>query len=170
MARRRLRRITKSVMYQPIGIIRTPFRSPRGTPIQPAAGKGVRGTVEVFPDYADGLRDLDGFSHIVLIYHFHLVRGHSLRVMPFMDCRRRGIFATRAPRRPNPIGLSVVRLDRIDGNILYIRDVDIVDGTPLIDIKPYVREFESIKRPRLGWLGPRITRLGRTRDDGRFVK
>jgi len=132
----------KEVKYSPIGVVHSPYRQPSGTPVQPTAAKDVRGTVEIFPEYVEGLKDMKGFSHIVLLYHFHLSKGCSLLVKPYMDVVERGVFATRAPRRPNPIGLSVVRLDKIEGNKLDIRDVDIVDGTPLLDIKPHVPQFD----------------------------
>lgn len=161
-----------SVVYEPIGIIRSPFKEPRGTPIQPAAAAGVKGTVELEPAYVDGLRDLDGFSHIVLVYHFHLSRPASLRVKPFMDDEAHGVFAMRGPSRPNSIGLSIVRLEAIEGNLLRIEDVDIVDGTPLLDIKPYVPQFDVPSRGdvRIGWLAKNVEKLPSSRDDGRFAE
>ena len=158
------------IKYRPIGIIHSPFKEARGVPIQPAASKDVEATVEVFTEYAEGLEDLDGFSHVILVFHFHLSKGFALKVKPYLENQLRGVFATRAPSRPNSIGLSVVRLDRIEGEILHIRDVDIVDGTPLLDIKPYVPEFEERGKVRIGWLERRVKKLHRTRDDGRFVK
>ncbi len=140
------------IEYRPIGLIHTPFKQRKGMPIQPSRGRGVRGTVEVAPEYADGLADLDGFSHVVLIYHFHRSRGFDLRVTPFLDTEKRGLFATRAPRRPNAIGLSVVRLLGIEGNRIAVQDLDILDGTPLLDIKPYVPEFDHRTEVREGWL------------------
>jgi tRNA-Thr(GGU) m(6)t(6)A37 methyltransferase TsaA len=140
------------IEYRPIGFIHSPFNERRGTPIQPTRGRGVRGTVEIMPEYAGGLADLDGFSHVVLIYHFHRSQGFDLRVTPFLDTEKRGLFATRAPRRPNPIGLSVVRLIGIEDNRLLIEDLDILDGTPLLDIKPYVPEFDRRTEVREGWL------------------
>ena len=157
------------IRYRPIGVIHSPFKEPKGTPIQPTAAKGAPGIVEVFPEYAEGLKDLEGFSHIILIYHFHLVRGYKLRVKPYMDNELRGIFATRAPSRPNPIGLSVVRLVKVKGNILHVEDIDIVDGTPLLDIKPYVPQFDVREVERIGWLERRIHKLPKARDNGRFV-
>jgi tRNA-Thr(GGU) m(6)t(6)A37 methyltransferase TsaA len=121
-------------------------------PIQPSRARDVEGIIEVFPEFQEGLSDLEGFSHLILLYHFHRVRGYSLRVIPFLDKEPRGIFATRAPKRPNPIGLSVVRLRGMEGNRLWVLDVDILDGTPLLDIKPYVPEFDSRSRVRIGWL------------------
>ena len=158
------------IVYKPIGVIRTPFKSPVGVPIQPPAGRGVRGVVEVFSEYVEGLKDLEGFSYIILIYHFHLVKRYSLRVTPYMDSEARGVFATRAPARPNPIGISIVKLVKIEGNKLYIEDVDIVDGTPLLDIKPYVPEFDYRPNARIGWLEKRVKKLKDTRDDGRFMQ
>ncbi|MBD3392785.1 MAG: tRNA (N6-threonylcarbamoyladenosine(37)-N6)-methyltransferase TrmO [Chitinivibrionales bacterium] len=158
------------LFLNPIGIIRTPHKEPKGTPIQPPAAKGAKGTIEVFEEFVDGLKDLDGFSHITLLFHFHLSPGPLLQVAPFMDTAVHGVFATRAPRRPNPIGLSTVRLAGIDRNILHIEEVDIVDGSPLLDIKPYVPRFDLRDNVRTGWLAARVERLDTTRDDGRFAQ
>lgn len=158
-----------SIIYEPIGIIRTPFKKPLGTPIQPAAGQGIEGTVEVYPEYEAGLMDIEGFSHIILVYHFHLIKTHKLKAKPFMDDREHGIFAIRGPARPNPIGLSVVRLVKVENNLLHIEDLDIVDGTPLLDIKPYVPRFDERTSIRQGWLEDNIDQLEKTRDDGRFI-
>ena len=158
------------IKYQPIGVIHSPFKEPKGTPIQPAGAKGIRGTVEVFPEYAKGLKDVDGFSHLILIYHFHLSQGSSLEAKPYMNNQARGVFAMRGPNRPNPIGISVVRLDRIEGNTLHIQDVDIVDGTPLLDIKPYVPEFDIREVEKIGWLEKKVHKLSTSKDDGRFTK
>ena len=157
------------IRYKPIGIIHSPFKEPRGTPIQPAGAQDIEGTVEIAPEYVEGLKDIEGFSHIILIYHFHLSKKSSLKVKPYMDSEARGVFAMRGPSRPNPIGISVVRLVRVDGNILHIRDVDIVDGTPLLDIKPYVPEFDTRKVDKIGWLEKNVNKLSRARDDGRFI-
>ena len=158
------------IQYSPIGVIHSPHKVPSGTPIQPAGAQGVEGTVEVFPKYAKGLRDLDGFSHIILVYHFHLARSYALTVTPFMDDQPHGIFAVRAPARPNPIGLSVVRLTSVAWNILHILDVDIVDGTPLLDIKPFVPQFDVQDAERIGWLTRKVDKLPRARDDARFTE
>jgi tRNA-Thr(GGU) m(6)t(6)A37 methyltransferase TsaA len=158
------------IHYKPIGVIRTPFHSPEGTPIQPAAAKGIVGRIELDPGYVEGLKDLEGFSHLILIYHFHKARLAYLRSRPYMDDVERGVFATRSPARPNAIGISVVRLLGIEGNILYVENVDIIDGTPLLDIKPYVPEFDGADGVRIGWLKDNIRKLGQTRDDGRFWK
>jgi len=159
-----------SVVFNPIGVIRTPHARLEGMPIQPAGARGVRGTIEIRDDLVPGLKDLDGFSHLILIYHLHRATGANLRVVPFMDTEKRGVFATRAPRRPNPIGLSVVRLVGIEGNVLTIEDVDMLDGTPLLDIKPYVDEFDGHAPSdlRTGWLERVRTRVKRERSDDRF--
>lgn len=159
----------REMKYSPIGVVHSPHRQPSGTPIQPAAAEDVRGAVEIFPEYVEGLKDVEGFSHIILLYHFHLSRGYSLLVKPYMDDVERGVFATRAPRRSNPIGLSVVRLDKTEGNRLDIRDVDIVDGTPLLDIKPYVPQFDMRSgETKIGWLEKKVRKIPSTRDNGRF--
>jgi tRNA-Thr(GGU) m(6)t(6)A37 methyltransferase TsaA len=156
------------IKFQPIGIIHSPHKSPEGTPIQASGARGVEGQIEVFSEFTPGLKDLEGFSHIIILYHFHLSRKYSLEVKPFLDNRKRGLFATRAPSRPNPIGLSVVRLMEIKNGILRIRDVDIVDGTPLLDIKPYVPEFDVHEADKIGWLGKKTGQIENVADDGRF--
>lgn len=160
----------QEIHYRPVGVVHSPFKEPRGAPIQPKAAKGVKGTVEVFDEFKEGLADLDGFSHVILIYHFHLSEGYTLKVKPFLDDTRRGLFATRAPRRPNPIGVSVVPLVRIDGATLHITNVDIIDGTPLLDIKPYVPEFDREVDIRVGWLTGKSRRVKDTFSDDRFKK
>jgi len=157
------------IRYRSIGIIHSPFKEPKGTPIQPAGAKGVNGTVEIFPEYAEGLKDIEGFSHIALLYHFHLSKGAALIVKPYMDSEAHGVFAMRGPSRPNAIGISVVRLVKVEGNILHIQDVDIVDGTPLLDIKPYVPEFDMREVARIGWLENKVHKVSASRDDGRFT-
>lgn len=158
------------IEMKPIGVIHSPFDEPEGMPIQPAGAGDVKGTVEIFEEYREGLADLGGFSHIVLLYHFHRNRGFNLRVVPFMDTKPRGLFATRAPKRPNPIGLSVVRLDKIDGGVLHIRNVDILDGTPLLDIKPYVPDFDGPTECRTGWLDEARNTVSEKKSDDRFRK
>jgi tRNA-Thr(GGU) m(6)t(6)A37 methyltransferase TsaA len=153
---------------KPIGVIHTPFKQPNGMPIQPAGAQGVKGVVEVFEEYRAGLKDLDGFSHIILIYLFHQSRGYELEVVPFMDTRPHGLFATRAPRRPNPIGLSTVRLERHEGGNLYVQNVDILDGTPLLDIKPFVPEFDHFDDHRTGWLELARKTVSKRTSDSRF--
>jgi tRNA-Thr(GGU) m(6)t(6)A37 methyltransferase TsaA len=158
------------IKYKPIGIIHSPFKEPKGTPIQPAGANGTNGTVEIFPAYAEGLKDIEGFSHIILLYHFHLSKEPTLLAKPFMDNETHGVFAMRGPSRPNPIGISVVRLVRVEGNMLHIRDVDIVDGTPLLDIKPYIPEFDIRAVERIGWLEENVHKLSTSKDNGRFTE
>jgi tRNA (adenine37-N6)-methyltransferase len=155
--------------YSPIGIIHSPFTTLEGMPIQPVGAAGVKGWVELFPQFEEGLKDLEGFSHIILLYHFHRSKGFSLRVVPFMDTEERGVFATRAPKRPNPIGLSVVRLLGVEGCTLHIEGVDVLDGTPLLDIKPYVPGFDPRGRVRTGWLKQPARLVSRKRSDKRFA-
>jgi tRNA-Thr(GGU) m(6)t(6)A37 methyltransferase TsaA len=143
--------MSESIVYRPIGVIRSEHTKPGDTPIQPAYAKGCRGRAEVFAEYADGLRDLEGFSHVYLIYHLHRADPAKLIVKPFLQDVERGVFATRVPCRPNPIGLSVVELVRREGNILCLDGVDILDGTPLLDIKPYTAKFDRIETTRNGW-------------------
>jgi len=157
------------IRYKPIGIIHSPFKQPSGTPIQPAGARDIEGTVEIASEYAAGLKDIEGFSHITLLYQFHLSKGYSLTVKPYMDEQSRGVFATRAPSRPNPIGMSVVRLVRVEGNRLYIKGMDIVDGTPLLDIKPYVPQFDTPPVDKIGWLEEAVNKLPKAKDDGRFA-
>ena len=156
------------IEYHPIGIIHSPFTKLSGMPIQPAGAAGVEGTVEVFPKYNDGLKDLEGFSHIIMLYHFHRSKGFKLHVVPFMDSTPRGVFATRAPKRPNPIGLSVIKLQKIQDNILYVENVDILDGTPLLDIKPYIPEFDEQIEVRAGWLEEARKEVSKRKSDQRF--
>jgi tRNA-Thr(GGU) m(6)t(6)A37 methyltransferase TsaA len=158
------------IKYKPIGVIHSPFKEPRGTPIQPAGAKGINGTVEIFSEYAEGLKDIEGFSHIILLYHFHLSRGSALIAKPYMDSEAHGVFAMRGPSRPNPIGISVVRLVRVEGNMLHVRDMDIVDETPLLDIKPYVPEFDIRQVARIGWLEKSVHKLSKSKDNGRFTE
>ncbi len=156
------------VCYSPIGIVRSPFSELQGMPIQPGGAQGIRGSVEIRHDLVPGLKDLEGFSHIILIYHFHRSRGFSLCIKPFLDDHYHGVFATRAPNRPNPIGISIVRLVSIDGHALHIEDVDILDGTPLLDIKPYVPEFDVREPAHIGWLLGRVEGVVESRADERF--
>ncbi len=141
-----------TIEYRSIGIIHSPYKSPKGSPIQPSAARGNEGKIEIFPEFSEGLEDLAGFSHIFLIYHFHLSKRFSLKVKPFLDDTRRGLFATRAPSRPNPIGISVVRLVEIRDTTLRIQNLDVVDGTPLLDIKPYVPQFDVYPVEKIGWI------------------
>ncbi|WP_292727979.1 tRNA (N6-threonylcarbamoyladenosine(37)-N6)-methyltransferase TrmO [Methanoculleus sp.] len=156
------------IVFTPIGIVRSPFRDPRNMPIQPLGARGVRGTVELDPACAAGLKDLAGFSRIILLYHFHRSEGYALEVVPFLDKTPHGVFATRAPRRPNALGLSILKLVAVDGATLTIEDVDILDGTPVVDIKPYVPAFDAYPDERSGWLAAAGEDPRTVRSDGRF--
>ena len=157
------------IIYEPIGTLFSPHKELVGMPIQPTGAQGISGRIEIAPEFQKGLQDLDGFSHLLVIYHFHQVTDFQLEVTPFLDSHKRGVFATRAPRRPNPIGLSVVRLKKIEGTTLHIEDVDILDGTPVLDIKPYIPEFDHPGETQVGWLAANQDRAQSTRADDRFV-
>ena len=159
----------QEITYKPIGVIHSPFADVEGMPIQPSAASGIEGTVDFNPELAPGLKDLEGFSHVILIYHFHLSKRHSLEVKPFLDDTRRGVFATRVPARPNAIGLSVVRLTGVSGSILTIEDVDVVDGTPLLDIKPFVPDFDNREVQSTGWFAKQVSRVTEVKADRRFA-
>jgi tRNA (adenine37-N6)-methyltransferase len=158
----------KEVIFTPIGIIHTSFNRLEQMPIQPTSDASGSGILEIFSEFTDALRDLDGFSHIYLIYHFHKVRQSQLMVTPFLDSKPHGIFATRAPSRPNPLGLSLVKLTRIDKNLVYVEGVDVLNDTPLLDIKPYVPEFEPIDDVRIGWLEQVKEKIRSQGSDDRF--
>ena len=158
------------LLCHPIGVIHTPFKELENMPIQPSGAAGIRGTVDLYSEFAEGLKDLDGFSHLILLYQFHESRGYKLTVTPFLDSEPRGVFATRAPKRPNPIGLSIVRLVQIRGCSLDLENVDILDGTPLLDIKPYVPEFDHEEICRIGWLEKARGKARNKRSDKRFSK
>lgn len=142
---------TDKIVFQAIGVIHSPHKEIPKTPIQPVFCDDIAGTVIVNEEYAAGLQNLDGFSHIYLFYYFNRSRVTRLRLKPYLSDRVCGVFATRAPHRPNKIGMSLVRLDKIEANILYVRDIDILDGTPLLDIKPYIGRFDSREDVRSGW-------------------
>jgi len=138
-------------VYKPIGVIYTPFKEKKDTPIQPAFSENTGGKIEIFDEFAEGLKDLEGFSHIFLLYHFHLADECRLRIMPFLEDKEHGIFSIRHYNRPNPIGLSLVKLEEVNGNILTVSGADMLDETPLQDIKPYMPRFDSIKDAAGGW-------------------
>jgi len=160
----------KQIKLNPIGIVHSPFFEAKGTPIQVPASKNTGGIVEVFTEFEEGLKDIEGFSHIILIYYFHLLKKTSLQSIPFLDSIVRGVFATRAPGRPNKIGFSVVKLERVEGNTLFIENLDIIDGTPLLDIKPCVPKFDFRDVTKTGWLENVIHALPDAKDDGRFLE
>ena len=155
--------------FTPIGIIHTPFDDLKGMPIQSSGAAQVQGTIVMDKEYEQGLNDLEGFSHIILLYHFHRSKGYNLMVKPFLDDHKRGLFSTRAPRRPNPIGLSIVRLIKRDGNKLYIEGIDVLNCTPLIDIKPYVPGFDTKEVTSTGWLEKSYKNAISLKSDDRFV-
>jgi tRNA-Thr(GGU) m(6)t(6)A37 methyltransferase TsaA len=144
--------MNSEINYQAIGYIQTPFMSVSDMPIQPCGANGAEGIIELNPDMESGLFDLEGFSHLILIYHFHLVKGYKLYVVPFMDDKPHGIFATRAPTRPNAVGISIVELLKIENNRIYISGVDMLNGTPLLDIKPFFTKYDNRLDAKAGWL------------------
>jgi tRNA-Thr(GGU) m(6)t(6)A37 methyltransferase TsaA len=148
---RRRNSMTEEITYRPIGVIRSEHSSPEATPIQSAYATGCRGRAEILPEYAEGLRDLEGFSHIYLLYHFHREQTVKLIVKPYLEDVEHGVFATRAPCRPNRLGLSIVTLVSRQGSVLHLDGLDVLDGTPLLDIKPYVGRFNSVLNTRDGW-------------------
>lgn len=159
-----------SLTITPIGVIRTPFKALSGMPIQPSGALDVQGTIVLDKAYEQGLEDIQGFSHIILLYHFHKSKDFELVVTPFLDTKKRGLFSTRAPRRPNPIGLSIVRVVKREGNVLTIKDIDVLDETPLIDIKPYVPQFDKKSNTRAGWLEKAQQKAETMSSDNRFVE
>lgn len=156
------------IVFTPIGVIHSPFERLDEMPIQPSSATSAPGRVVVFPQFAAGLKDLEGFSHLILLYHFHRARQAALTVTPFLDDEPRGVFATRAPVRPNPIGLSLVSLLKVEACTLYVDRLDVLDGTPLLDLKPYVPEFDQGTEVRTGWLERAQGRARWVRSDGRF--
>lgn len=157
------------IVFRPIGIIHSPHRELAGMPIQPTAAAGIKGSVVVASALQEGLMDLEEFSHLILVYYFHEAKSPEMRVKPFLDDVKRGVFATRAPRRPNGIGISVVKLLAVEGNILEIENVDILDGTPLLDIKPYVPDFDERDEVRIGWLEKSRGKIAKKMSDNRFL-
>lgn len=165
-------RIAQPIRYTPIGVIHSPLKDPDGAPIQSVSARSVEGTIEVFPQFAGGLVDIAEFSHLILLYHLHMSRKFKLRVVPFLDRSEHGIFSTRSPSRPNPIGMSVVEVLSVKGRVIRARGLDMVDETPLLDIKPYVPAFDAFRTKRIGWYAGRVAKshLRRTKADSRFVK
>ena len=155
--------------FDPIGVIHSPYTTIENMPIQPSGAAGVKGSIVLAEKYIPALKDLSGFSHIILLYVFHEVTESRLQVKPFLDGEMHGLFATRAPKRPNPIGISVVRLLNIDKNQLAIENVDVLNATPLLDIKPYVPDFDGeIHGLKLGWLENKTSTAQNQKSDGRF--
>jgi len=142
----------KAIKIKPIGVINTPYKDPKGIPIQGKFKKGVTGTVRLFPEYRVGLKDIKGFSHLILIYYFNRSKEERLTGKPFLEDVEHGIFAIRSPHRPNHIGFSIVKLKRVKNGIITFSEVDILDKTPLLDIKPYVKHFDSRDKTKSGWI------------------
>jgi tRNA-Thr(GGU) m(6)t(6)A37 methyltransferase TsaA len=157
------------VTFTPVGVVHSLHKELYGMPVQPPSAAGIAGEIEIFPEFAEGLLDIEGFSRIMVFYHLHRSAGPLLSAIPFLDTVPHGVFASRIPRRPNPLGFSVVRLLSRDRNILKIADVDILDGTPVLDIKPYVPEFDSYPNESSGWFAGKLDDMSSKRSDDRFV-
>ncbi|MEN8125897.1 MAG: tRNA (N6-threonylcarbamoyladenosine(37)-N6)-methyltransferase TrmO [Bacteroidota bacterium] len=157
-----------TLTYISIGTIFTPFNKKEGMPIQPVGAIGNRGRIEIKPEFAEGLANLDGFSYIILIYDFHKSEGFDLKIKPFLSEKEFGVFSTRAPKRPNSIGLSVVKLLSINDNIIEVENIDILNKTLLLDIKPYVPEFDIHNAEKIGWMENKLTNISNTKSDNRF--
>jgi tRNA-Thr(GGU) m(6)t(6)A37 methyltransferase TsaA len=160
----------QTMKLAPIGVIRTPFTSLEDMPIQPGGGRDVQGELIIEPQYCEGLADLDGFSHLYLIYLFHRAADAKMRVVPFLDSKPRGVFATRAPVRPNHLGLSVVELVEVTGCRVRVRYIDMLDNTPLLDIKPYIEQFDGVAESRSGWMEAVKKVVEAKRSDDRFIR
>ena len=159
----------EDIIIKPIGVIHTPHTDVKNMPIQPIAAEGIRGYIELLPEYVAGLKDIEGFSHLTLLYRFHKIDGYQLEVVPFMDTEAHGIFSTKAPKRPNAIGISTVKLIGVEGNVIHIEQVDMLDGTPLIDIKPFYPRYDNRENVSIGWLEKnKNLPLEKLRSDERF--
>lgn len=156
------------ITFKPIGLIHSPFTELEEMPIQPSGSLGVKGFFEIHPEFSHALQDLDGFSHLYAIYYFHKVQNWQAKVIPFLDTQERGLFATRAPKRPNPIGISLLEIICIKENRIDVNNIDILDGTPLLDIKPYIPQFEPAENIRIGWLNGKVQNVSNKRSDKRF--
>ncbi len=158
----------KIAEIQQIGTIESPYSTVENMPIQPKGASAVEGCVLLDEEYTEGLQDLEGFSHIYLLYSFHQASRTELQVTPFMDKKKRGVFATRSPLRPNHIGISIVALKRVEGNRVFVEGIDVLDGTPLLDIKPYIEQFDGVEGSRSGWLKASEGEISSKRSDTRF--
>jgi tRNA-Thr(GGU) m(6)t(6)A37 methyltransferase TsaA len=157
-----------AIAYDPIGVVRSPYTSLDGMPLQTVAAPEVDARVELVPAVHGALRDLDGFSHLWLIVHLHTVEGWTPEVVPFLDTVKRGVLATRSPRHPNPIGLSLVELARVEAGVLHVRGIDLLDGTPVLDVKPFVPLFDARESARAGWFEQVGERVHEVRSDNRY--
>jgi tRNA (adenine37-N6)-methyltransferase len=158
------------IAYTPIGVVRSPYTVFEGMPLQTVAASDVEARVELEPPLRGALRDLDGFSHLWLVTHLHTVDGWRAEVVPFLDTVARGVLATRSPRRPNPIGLSLVELVAVEGGVLHVRGIDLLDGTPVLDVKPYVPLFDARGNARAGWFEHAGPRVHEVRSDRRYER
>jgi tRNA-Thr(GGU) m(6)t(6)A37 methyltransferase TsaA len=156
-----------SLVLRPIGVVRSPFQTSTGMPIHTVAAADAQARVQVFEEFAAGLRDVDGFDYLILLTHLHLAT-EKLEVVPFMDTQSHGVFATRAPARPNRIGMSIVRLLRVDGCTLHFSGNDMLDGTPVLDIKPYVPALDVRQTERIGWFAHGLLNLPSAVSDERM--
>ncbi len=162
-----------SIVLEEIGTIHSPFCQLENMPVQPKGARDTIATIEIKEEFEEGLKDLDGFNFIYLIYHFHKIKKHKLQVLPFNEKTgtKRGVFSTRTPMHPNSLGLSVVELLKVEGSIITIRGVDILDGTPLIDIKPYIENFDRVDLvPTSGWMKASLDEVSREKSDDRFIE
>lgn len=159
----------KNIIYQPIGIVHSPFKKVAGMPIQPCGAKEAGGSIEIFTKYEKGLKDIEGFSHIIVLYHFHKITHWASEVIPFMDNKLHGIFATRSPARPNAIGISILPLLRREGSWLYVEELDILDKTPVLDLKPFFGPYDNRIQVRSGWLETVVKTPGNVVADNRFL-
>lgn len=157
----------KIVSYRPIGIVHSLFKENVGIPRQAVGASNIKGIIEIFEEFSEGLKDLDGFSHIVVIFHLHMVKAPSLKAHPPWNGREHGVFATRSPYRPNPIGVSVVRLESIDKNILHISGIDMTDGSPVLDIKPHVPDLNPTEDVRIVWLTDKVEGMNKSKSGDR---
>lgn len=153
---------------KPIGIIHSPFNNKKEMPIQSVGAKQIKGYLEIYPEFLPGIKDLDGFSHIFVIYQFHKNKDFKLITIPFLDNTERGVFSTRAPKRPNPIGLSIFKILSIENEKIYVSGIDVLNETPLLDIKPYVSKFDVINNTKNGWLENVMHKSEDYKSDDRF--
>lgn len=142
----------EQIILNALGKIKTPWQTLENMPIQPTGAKGVKGIVELNPKYSAGIKEIEHFSHIILIYQLHLVTNPQLEVIPFMDTTTKGIFATRSPKRPNKIGISIVEIEKVEGANIHVLDVDMINDSPLLDIKPFFEDFDNRFKTKKGWL------------------
>ncbi|MBT4285847.1 MAG: tRNA (N6-threonylcarbamoyladenosine(37)-N6)-methyltransferase TrmO [Deltaproteobacteria bacterium] len=157
------------ITFTPIGTVHSPHKDLKNMPIQPKGAKGIEGHVLINESFVEGLSDLDGFSHVYLIYHFHAATRVEMKVIPFMDKVERGIFSTRSTLRPNHIGLSIMELLEVEGNKVLLKGMDILDGTPVLDIKPYIANFDKVEKSQSGWMQASPEDVKNKRSDNRYV-